>query len=79
MNDVTKQLQNALDAVAANGIPADEPEIMELVSCAGQALGVLKVMGDLNLKEMTYDMVTLATYAGALPDHITNRLNKEVS
>ena len=75
--EIIAKLERAIEDVNAETEVAGDYYVGTLLAAAGQAVGALKMVGELKYDQMCKDMVALAAMAGELPDHVVNRNNNE--
>lgn len=75
MNDLADNLERACGEVSNLDESYVVPEVSQLLSLASQAVGVLRVVGDLNVKHVMYDMARLAASAGYTPEDFNDKAN----
>lgn len=76
MKDVIQRLEKSIDSAAGE---CETCETQELLSAAGQALGLLKALNSFDIKRAYDQLVYLAAYSGQCPPDITRNLENENS
>lgn len=67
MKETTIRLENAISDFIEENKDFSKTD-KELLASAAEAVGVLRAMGQFNLKQIMYDMARLAGHAGHAPE-----------
>ena len=73
MNEVIKQLADALHEVESDIENPSPAQVQVLFGAAQQALGALRAVGD---NAIMYDMARLAAHAGHYPEDFDQKANR---
>ena len=67
ISELIEELEASITTVIDNG-GAEDSDTAQLIRKCGEAVGVLRCVGDFDLKKIMYDMSRLAAGAGWTPD-----------
>ena len=72
ISEIIKRLEESIDRLE------DCPREVDghLLAAAGEALGALRVLGDLSYSQLLYDFARLAGQAGETPDDFEHKANQ---